>query len=85
MPKKTDPEHALQKLGERIRAGYAKEHPAQNLDTVRDAVREQYTQEQRTPRAATPAPDPSKRKQRQPPEPDRDLCKANTAGGGVDD
>ena len=73
MPKKTpDPEAALQKLGERLRAGFAKEHPAQHLDTVRDALRDQYAQEQKTPRAAKPAPDATKGKQRQPPEPDQD-------------
>ena len=72
MPKKTpDAEAALQKLGERLRAGFAKEHPAQNLDTVREAVRQQYAQEQNTPRAAKPAPDAAKGKQRQPPEPER--------------
>ena len=73
MPKKTpDPEAALQKLGERLRAGFAKENPAQNLDTVRDALREQYAQEQKTPRAAKSAPDVAKGKQRQPPEPDHE-------------
>ena len=73
MPKKTpDPEAALQKLGQRLHAGYAKEHPAQNLSTVRDALREQYAQEQKTPRAARSAPDAAKGKQRQPPEPDHD-------------
>lgn len=73
MPKKTpDPEAALQKLGERLRAGFAKEHPAQHLDTVRDALREQYAQEQKTPRAVKSAPDAAKGKHRQPPEPDLD-------------
>ena len=71
MPKKTnDPEAALQKLGQRLRAGFAKEHPAQNLDTVRNAVREQYELEQRTRRAAKSTPDAAKTKQRQPAEPD---------------
>ena len=68
--KSTDPETALQKLGERLRAGFTKDHPAQNLDAVREAVREQYAQEQRTPRAERPAPDAAKGKQRQPPEPE---------------
>ena len=71
MPKQnTDPERALEKLGQRVRAGFAKEHPAQSLDTVRDAVREQYEQEQRTRRATKSAPDTAKTKQRQPPEPE---------------
>lgn len=65
MPKKNpDPEAALQKLGQRLRAGFAKEHPAQHLDTVRNAVREQYEQEQWTPRAAKSAPDAAEGKQR---------------------
>ena len=72
MPKQnTDPERALEKLGQRVRAGFAKEHPAQNLDTVREAVREQYEQEQRAPRAVKPAPDAAK-DQREQPEPDRE-------------
>ena len=73
MPKKTpDPEAALQKLGERLRAGFAKEHPAQHLDTVREAVRQQYAQEQKTQRATKPAPDAAKGKQRQLPEPEQE-------------
>lgn len=73
MPKKsTDAEAALQKLGQRLRAGMAKQHPAQHLDAVRSAVREQYEQEQQTPRASKPAPDAAKRQERQPPEPDEE-------------
>ena len=69
MPNKsTDPEAALQKLGQRLRAGMAKQHPAQHLDTVRGAVREQYEQEQGAQRGAKPAPDAAK--DRQPPEPE---------------
>ena len=70
MPKKsTDAEAALQKLGQRLRAGMAEQHPAQNLETVRGAVREQYEQEQEAKRtkAATPS---SPTKQREPEEPD---------------
>ncbi len=71
MPKpNTDPEQALEKLGQRIRAGYAKQNPAQNLESVREAVREQYEQEQQTPRASKPAPDAARKQERQPPEPD---------------
>ena len=55
-----------------MRVGYAKEHPAQSLDTVRDAVREQYELEQRTRRAVKSPPDAAKTKQRQPPEPDHE-------------
>lgn len=71
MPKKTpDPEAALQKLGQRLRAGMAEQHPAQNLEAVRGAVREQYEQE--AARATKPAPDADKDQQRQPPEPEPD-------------
>jgi hypothetical protein len=70
MPKpKPNPEAALEKLGQRLRAGMAKKHPAQNLDAVRGAVREQYEQEQVAERSQ-PAPDASKGRHRQPPEPE---------------
>ena len=68
----TEAELALEKLGQRLRAGFAKQHPAQNLDTVRDAVREQYEQEQEATRQSKPKPDVAKDQQRQPPEPDVD-------------
>ena len=66
----TDAGEKLQKLGERVRAGHAKQHPAQNLETVRSAVREQYEQEQEAKRtkAAEPEP-PSPTKEREPGEP----------------
>jgi hypothetical protein len=73
MPKKsTDAEAALQKLGQRLRAGIAKQHPAPSLETVRGAVREQYEQEQAAERGTRPAPSVGKDKQRQPPEPDQE-------------
>ncbi len=69
MPKKsTDAEAALQKLGQRLRAGMAVQHPAQNLDAVRGAVREQYERKTARPKAPQP-PQPSK--QREPEEPER--------------
>ena len=71
MPKKsTDAEAALQKLGQRLRAGMAEQHPAQNLETVRGAVREQYEQEQNAARGKKPAPDATKEPRRKPPEPE---------------
>ena len=73
MPKhKPDAEAALQKLGQRLRAGMAQQHPAQNLDTVRGAVREQYEQEQEAARGKKPTQDAAKAPQRKPPEPDRE-------------
>jgi hypothetical protein len=73
MPKKTtDAEAALQKLGQRLRAGIAEKHPAPSLEAVRGAVREQYEQEQAAERRTKPAPSASKDRQRQPPEPDHE-------------
>jgi hypothetical protein len=70
MPKKsTDAEAALQKLGQSLRAGMAEQHPEQNLEIVRGAVREQYEQEQAAKREKT-APEAAKAPQRKPPEPD---------------
>ena len=69
MPKpKPDAEAALQKLGQRLRAGIAVQHPEPNLEAVRGAVREQYEQEQAAQRGAKPALDAAK--DRQPPEPE---------------
>ena len=67
----TDAEAKLEKLGQRVRAGFAKQHPAQNLETVRGAVREQYEQEQEAKRGK-PATPPGPAKERQPKEPDRE-------------
>jgi hypothetical protein len=69
----TDAAAKLQKLGARLRAGFAKQHPAQNLDTVRGAVREQYEQEQEAKRTKAVEPEaPGPTKERQPDEPDHD-------------
>ena len=45
-------EAALQKLGQRIRAGWAKKHPIsqRSLETVRTTVREQWEVEQKAKR-----------------------------------
>ena len=61
---------ALEKLGERLRAGFTKQNPAQNLDAVRDAIREQYEQEQEAKRSKLTEPtDPTQ--EREPEEPDQ--------------
>ena len=67
----TDAENALQKLGQRIRAGWANQHPVpdQSLATVRTTVREEWEQEQQA-KAKQPAPDATKEKGREPEEPD---------------
>ena len=75
MPKpNTDAETALQKLGQRLRQGHAKQHPVsdQSLETVRGAVREQWEQEQQAEREKKPAPNVAKDRQRKPPEPDQE-------------
>jgi hypothetical protein len=64
---------ALHEFSVRYRAALAKQHqtPEQSLDTVRDAVREQYEQEQdakRGPDIEPPSPTP----EREPEEPDQD-------------
>ena len=62
---------ALHEFSVRYRAAYAQQHPIsqQNLDTVTEAVRDQYEQEQDAKRDKTiepPAPD----KEREPEEPE---------------
>jgi hypothetical protein len=71
---KPDAEIALHKLGQRIREGHARKHPTpdKSLETVKDAVREQYEQEQEAERGKKPAPDTGKEPERQPSEPDQD-------------
>jgi|GEM_PF-2257703 len=73
MPKQNpDAELALHKLGQRIREGYAKKHPTpdKSLETVKDAVREQYEQEQKAEREKKPTPDAAPKPERHPSEPD---------------
>lgn len=67
----TDDEAKLQKLGQRVRDGWAKQNPVQekSIKTVKDAVREQWEQEQKVKRESQPLPDVTKSK-RQPPQPD---------------
>jgi len=63
---------ALHDFSVRYRAALAKQHqtPEQSLDTVRDAVREQYEQEQEAKRSPQIEP-PSPSKEREPDEPER--------------
>ena len=75
MPKQNpDAELALHKLGQRIRDGWAKKHAItdKSLETVKNAVREQYEQEQAAEREKKPAPDAGKEPERQPPEPEQE-------------
>jgi hypothetical protein len=75
MPKQNpDAELALHKLGQRIRDGWAEKHamPDKSLETVKNAVREQYEQEQAAEREKKPTPDAGKEPDRQPPEPEQD-------------
>ena len=70
----TDAEAALQKLGHRVRLGWAKKQPIsdKSLESVKNTVREQWEQEQTASRASKPAPSPTKQQQRKPDEPDRE-------------
>ena len=70
MPKITpDAEESLRKLGQRLREGWAKEHPvpAKSLQAVKEAVRDQWEQEQETKKVKEPEPDVP------PPAPDREA------------
>lgn len=67
-----DPDHALRKMGQHIRAGWAKQHPIseRSLQTVRDAVRDQWEKEQAAEREKKPAPDVKRDRHREPGEPE---------------
>jgi len=69
----TDAEAALQKLGHRVRLGWAKNHPIpdKSLESVKATVREQWEQEQTTSRTSKPAPSTDKDRGPKPPEPER--------------
>lgn len=71
---KPDAEAALRKLGQRIRQGFAERYPVQEtcIEAVKNAVREQYEQEQIAEREIKPTPNVKKEKGRQPPEPDQE-------------
>ena len=67
----TDAAAKLQKLGQRLRQGFARQHPVpqQSLDTVRDAVRQEWEREQEAARTTTMRRGPTKAKERKPEEP----------------
>ena len=69
----TDAAAKLQKLGQRLRQGFARQHPVpqQSLDTVRDAVRQEWEREQAATRRTPAKRGPTKTKPREPQEPDR--------------
>ena len=62
---------ALHEFSVRYRAALAKQHqtPEQSLETVKDAVREQYEQEMQTKRRPSIEP-PTPEKDREPEEPE---------------
>jgi hypothetical protein len=64
---------ALHEFSVRYRAAFAKENPTPeaSIDTVKDAVREQYEQEMEAKRSPSVDP-PSPTKEREPEEPDQD-------------
>ena len=70
----TDAEAALQKLGHRVRLGWAKKHPIpdKSLESVKNTVREQWEQEQTIKRESKPTPSPTKDRKPKPPERDRE-------------
>lgn len=70
MPEKnTDAAKKLKKLGERVRAGFAKRHPiaSESLDTIRQTVREEWQREQ-TAKRSKALPGRAKTRERKPPE-----------------
>lgn len=65
-----DAEASLRKLGQRVRAGYAKQHPIsdKSLETVRATVRADWELEQKA-KAVQKLAAPSKSRDRKPEEP----------------
>lgn len=72
---KTDAEVKMEKLGQRLRAGWAAQHPADDrgLESVRGAIREQWEREQEARGKEPPCASGPKPHQPEPPEqePDR--------------
>jgi hypothetical protein len=70
----TDAEAKLQKLGQRLRAGWAAQHPAddRDLESVRAAVRAQWERDQELKGKDTPGGNGPKPRQPEPPEPEQD-------------
>ena len=70
----TDAEAKLKKLGERVRQGWAKQHPTpeKSLETVRQTVREEWQREQAVKRSKPSiTPTKTKTRNRKPPTPGR--------------
>ena len=72
-PNQADTEVRLHKLGQKVREGWEKRHPAEDRDLAffKDAIREQWEKEQIADRDRKPAPDAAKPLERQAPEPDQ--------------
>lgn len=70
----TDAQAKLKKLGERVRNGWAKQNPMpeKSRETVRQAVREEWEREQTAKRGKSVTPEPTKSRNRKPPEPEQD-------------
>ena len=71
-PNQADTEARLHKLGQKVREGWERRHPAEDKDLAffKDAIREQWEQEQTTSRASKPAPSHEKDRGPKPPEPE---------------
>ncbi len=63
----------LQKLGERIRDGFTREHPTpdRSLDTVRQTIRQEWEKEHTAKRTPT-VPPPARDRTKDGPEPGRE-------------
>ena len=72
-PNQADTEARLHKLGQLVREGWEKRHPADDKDLAffKDAIREQWEKDQTTERERKPAPDAAKPPERKQPEPER--------------
>lgn len=68
--RKPNAEASLRKLGQRLRAGVARQHPAgeRSRQTVRQAIQAQHERTQQAQRPASPA---APARQPKPPEPER--------------
>jgi len=73
-PNQADTEARLHKLGQKVREGWEKRHPAEDKDLAffKDAIREQWEKEQVADREQKPAPDAAKEPDRKPPGPEKD-------------
>lgn len=69
-----DKARKLQKLGERLRDGFAKENPApdRSLDTVRQTIRQEWEKDRATKSQKPTAPTPNQNRGRKPEEPDQE-------------